>query len=140
MIKQNSLVYHSDYGRGFVTLVLPTLGTDEYIMCKVNFIDIEQEINCDIKELGELSTKLPESKKEEIVKYNYIKPSHYKLWNDMEDTFEPHKKLLTKEEYKGFLKGNILKYQLRLGKKPGESVERDMGKIKIYQEELNKIE
>jgi hypothetical protein len=70
--------------------------------------------------------------------YDYIKPNHYKLWEDMEDTFEPHKKLLTKEEYIGFLRGNILKYQLRLGKKPNEPVERDLKKIEVYQEELSK--
>lgn len=61
---------------------------------------------------------------------------HYELWNDFE-TIDIIKKVLTKEEYNGFLKGNILKYQLRLGKKDG--VDKEMIKIKDYQSELNEI-
>jgi len=70
--------------------------------------------------------------------YNYIKPSHYSLWDGCE-VFDILKKVLTKEEYKGFCKGNILKYQLRIGKKPNEPIERDRKKIEIYEKELNKI-
>jgi hypothetical protein len=58
----------------------------------------------------------------------------------MEDTYLIHKSILSREEYIGFLKGNILKYQLRLGKKPGESVEREMSKIKTYQKQLEEFE
>lgn len=61
---------------------------------------------------------------------------HYQLWNDFE-TIDIIKNVLTEEEYKGFLKGNILKYQLRLGKK--DNVEKEMEKIKDYQNELNSI-
>jgi hypothetical protein len=75
---------------------------------------------------------------EEIKSYDFTKPNHYKLWPDMKE-FELHKKLLSKEEYIGFLKGNILKYQMRLGKKPNEPIERDQDKIKIYTEELNAV-
>lgn len=38
----------------------------------------------------------------------------------------------TKEEFIGFLKGNILKYRLRFGHKNGET-ERDIDKIKVYE-------
>ena len=69
--------------------------------------------------------------------YDYIKPSHYKLWNDNNDGLVVLKAVLTPEQYKGFLIGNILKYQLRLGKKPNEPVEKDMAKIKFLQEELD---
>jgi hypothetical protein len=65
--------------------------------------------------------------------YDYIKPNHYTLWKDNNDVMEVIKATLTEEEFKGFLKGNILKYQLRLGKKPNEPVERDLSKIKEYQ-------
>ena len=47
------------------------------------------------------------------------------------------KNSLTEDEYKGFLKGNILKYQLRLGKK--DNVDKEIIKIKDYQAELNNI-
>ena len=43
-------------------------------------------------------------------------------------------KKLTDEEYKGFLKGNILKYQLRLGKK--DEVSKEIEKIEDYKREL----
>ena len=61
---------------------------------------------------------------------------HYELWQDLE-AIDIIKNTLTKDEYIGFLKGNILKYQLRLGKK--DNVEKEMEKIKDYQNELNMI-
>lgn len=71
--------------------------------------------------------------------YDYIRPQHYKLWNDNNDGLIVLKSVLTHEQYKGFLIGNILKYQLRLGKKPNEPVEKDMAKIKFLQEEIIKL-
>jgi len=64
------------------------------------------------------------------------KSTHYEIWKDFE-AIDVIKELLTHEEYIGFLKGNILKYQLRLGKK--DSVEADMEKISDYKRELNSI-
>lgn len=51
--------------------------------------------------------------------------------------FELHRKLLTKEEYIGFLKGNILKYQMRMGGK--DEVEKELSKIDTYRRELEYI-
>lgn len=81
----------------------------------------------------ELDTFMEGLQKEE--EYDYIKPSHYQLWEGMVP-FELHRRLLEPEEYIGFLKGNILKYKLRLGTKPSEPIDRDLEKIKVYQEEL----
>lgn len=64
------------------------------------------------------------------------KSTHYEIWKDFE-AIDIIQELLTHEEYVGFLKGNILKYQLRLGKK--DSVESDMEKIADYKRELNSI-
>lgn len=61
---------------------------------------------------------------------------HYELWNDFE-AIDVIKTILNEDEYIGFLKGNILKYQLRLGKK--DNVEKEMEKIRDYQNELNMI-
>jgi len=67
------------------------------------------------------------------------KSTHYELWKDFE-AIDIIKELLTHEEYIGFLKGNILKYQLRLSKKGGiETVEADKEKISDYTGELNSI-
>ncbi len=57
---------------------------------------------------------------------------HYELWNDFE-AIDVIKASLTPEEYKGYLKGNVLKYKLR-DKGQDES---DKVKIKDYQNELN---
>lgn len=64
------------------------------------------------------------------------KASHYNLWLDT-DSIDIIKANLTREEYIGALKFNILKYQLRLGKK--DCIESDMEKIEDYKRELNGI-
>ena len=40
--------------------------------------------------------------------------------------------VLTPEEFKGFLKGNVIKYGLRAGRKEGESLEKDLVKHDRY--------
>lgn len=42
------------------------------------------------------------------------------------------KVLLTPEELRGFYKGNILKYALRAGHKPGEDASKDLSKMQAY--------
>lgn len=69
-------------------------------------------------------------------KLKNAKASHYNLWLDT-DSIDIIKANLTQEEYVGALKFNILKYQLRLGKK--DSIESDMEKIEDYKRELNSI-
>ncbi len=58
---------------------------------------------------------------------------HYELWEDFE-AIDVIKLVLTEEEYRGFLKGNILKYRLRVGKK--DDVSKEIEKIKDYEREL----
>ena len=60
---------------------------------------------------------------------------HHLLWNGFQ-SIQAIGDILTHEEYRGFLKGNILKYQLRLGKK--DSIDKDLKKIEDYTKELNK--
>lgn len=47
--------------------------------------------------------------------------------------------VLTYDEFIGFLKGNIIKYTLRAGKKQGEAAEKDAAKAKRYIEWLMKL-
>lgn len=49
-------------------------------------------------------------------------PKHYDLFADGTKSFDVIRKTLSPEEYKGFLKGNILKYRLRAGKKGDASI------------------
>lgn len=55
--------------------------------------------------------------------FDYVNnPKHYDLFADGTKSFDVISKTLTPEEYKGFLKGNILKYRLRAGKKGDASI------------------
>ena len=47
--------------------------------------------------------------------------------------------VLSYDEFVGFLKGNIIKYTLRAGKKQGEAAEKDVAKAKRYTEWLVKL-
>ena len=44
------------------------------------------------------------------------KPNHYMLFSDME-AIDVIRTLLTEDEFRGYLRGNVLKYRLRAGKK-----------------------
>ena len=59
----------------------------------------------------------------------------------LESVVEPIKvmeKLFTKEELKGFIKGNILKYRLRMGHK--DDIQKEMDKIRVYEQWFAKLE
>ena len=63
-----------------------------------------------------------------------ISGSHYKdmavqPWSVME-------LVLTSEEFEGFLKGNIIKYTMRSGRKDGSD---DAGKAKHYMQKLKEV-
>lgn len=47
--------------------------------------------------------------------------------------------VLSYDEFIGFLKGNIIKYYMRAGKKQGEAAEKDITKAKRYTEWLMKL-
>ncbi len=47
--------------------------------------------------------------------------------------------VLSYDEFIGFLKGNIIKYTMRAGKKQGEAAEKDVAKAKRYIEWLMKL-
>ena len=49
-------------------------------------------------------------------------PKHYDLFADGTKSFDVIRQALSPEEYVGFLKGNILKYRLRAGKKGDASI------------------
>lgn len=59
----------------------------------------------------------------------------------LEAVVEPIKvmeKMFTKEELKGFIKGNILKYRLRMGHK--DDTQKEMDKIRVYEQWLENLE
>jgi len=72
------------------------------------------------------------TKKEDTVN----NPSHYT--NGKEEVIEIIDKSLSDQEYVGYLKGNILKYLLRAGKKKGSAATEDMGKATWYINRLHR--
>lgn len=66
-----------------------------------------------------------------------VESTHYEIYPGVE-AIDVIKTVLTPEEYMGFLKGNILKYQLRLGKK--DNVDKELTKIADYTAEIKELE
>lgn len=64
------------------------------------------------------------------------KATHYK---GAVEPLEVMSRLLTKDEFTGFLKGNIIKYSYRAGRKQGESGEKDRNKFLVYSDWLDKV-
>lgn len=60
-------------------------------------------------------------------------PQHYQLFPEQE-VIDLIKQVLTEEEWKGYLKGNILKYKLRAGDK--DDLVQDINKSNKYQDWL----
>lgn len=61
-------------------------------------------------------------------------PSHYMLFDDIE-AIEVIARSMTREQFKGYCLGNILKYRLRAGKKSELAfLEKDMSKAGFYGE------
>lgn len=66
-----------------------------------------------------------------------VNPSHYQV-EGIPEAIEIMQGLMTKEQFEGFLWGNILKYAYRYGRK-GDKKE-TAGKIKWYAEKLEEVE
>lgn len=64
--------------------------------------------------------------------------SHYKALAI--EPLEVMRGMMTKTEYKGFLKGNVIKYSIRQGNKKGEAAEKDAAKCREYIRLLNELE
>jgi hypothetical protein len=78
----------------------------------------------------------PTTQKAKVEIKNYVhEPSHYQIFPDTQ-VIDVIKKALTKEEFIGFCKGNILKYRLRDKQDRNEDYE----KSKKYQMYLQDIE
>lgn len=60
---------------------------------------------------------------------------HYELWEGFE-AIDIIKEVLTPEEFRGYLKGNVLKYRLRNGRKEGTN---DMFKEEHYRSLLDDV-
>ena len=85
----------------------------------LTFSDVEEIVpDSDQKETVYVNTGLPKDS------------THYQ--HTLLQPLEIMQRTMTPEEFKGFLKGNILKYSIRGGNKQGEPAEKDLGKVETY--------
>lgn len=63
---------------------------------------------------------------------------HYELWPETE-AIDVIQSALTPEEFKGYLKGNVLKYKLRVGDKPDQDVDKEIAKSHHYRSLLRHL-
>lgn len=73
---------------------------------------------------------IPPSDTPDVPQGHPRKSSHYQL--TLLQPLEIMQRTMTKEEFIGFLKGNIIKYSIRGGHKEGESPEKDSTKVNTY--------
>jgi len=114
----------------------------------LQLLEAYEELQYKYKELEEENFCLRdelEERKQEKEDNSDVKPpidtkdhdKHYKLC-----VFEPiqaMQSLLTKEQFKGFLLGNIIKYRLRAGYK-GNTTQDDIDKAKRYEKWVEELE
>ena len=70
-------------------------------------------------------------------KYDHVNPDHYKT-NDKE-VWEYMIEIYGLDKFIAFCELNVFKYSMRVGRKPGATVEDDLGKIKWYAEKIKEL-
>lgn len=63
---------------------------------------------------------------------NHAKPSYYESYNDKE-VYQMMVDIWGEEKFIAFCEMNAFKYRMRMGKKPGESLEKEMSKVVVYE-------
>lgn len=69
--------------------------------------------------------------------YDHVNPDHYKT-NDKE-VWEYMIEIYGLDKFIAFCELNVFKYSMRVGRKPGATVEDDLGKIKWYAEKIKEL-
>lgn len=115
--KVGDRVYSSVLGKG--TIIKQRSKYDTFV------VDFDEEGEVEV--VPEALTK---------VEYTAVNPAHYQVAG-IPEAIEIMEHLMTKEQFEGFLWGNILKYAYRYGRK-GDKKE-TVGKIKWYAEKLEEV-
>lgn len=115
--KVGDRVYSSILGKG--TIIKQRSKYDTFV------VDFDEEGEVEV--VPEALTK---------VEYTAVNPAHYQVAG-IPEAIEIMEHLMTKEQFEGFLWGNILKYAYRYGRK-GDKKE-TVGKIKWYAEQLEEV-
>jgi len=117
-------------------------------LAKLEILSVEevvQIINSDPEEgienalMGYASLKeyVGKSKTSKNENYDYINPAHYKK-NDME-VWEMMFMIWGKEKFINHCEMSAFKYRMRLGDKPDQPTEREISKIKWYEDKITEL-
>lgn len=74
---------------------------------------------------------------EEQAKYDFVNPEHYKGYSI--ETVEMMIRVWGKETVALFAEMSVFKYRMRMGKKPGEPIEREMEKIRWWETKAKEL-
>lgn len=71
--------------------------------------------------------------------YDYINPNHYKGASSNKEVWEMMLEIWGPEKFIAHCEMCAFKYRMRIGKKPGQSVEREMEKIRWYESKAEEV-
>lgn len=69
--------------------------------------------------------------------YDYINPTHYK--DGTKEVWEMMLDIWGKDKFIAYCEMNAFKYRMRLGKKPGQSIEQELQKAEWYESKVDEL-
>lgn len=116
-----------NHGNGDGVVGYGSFGTNPLILFNINDEHTVDEDHVAVAECSKKEVDEALGISRELVN----KPKHYELFEDVE-AIEVIARSLTREEFRGYCFGNLLKYRLRCGKK--DNVEQELAKADKYKE------
>jgi hypothetical protein len=74
---------------------------------------------------------------DEVIEYDYLNPSHYQIYS--KETFEMMLDIWGKEKFIAHCEMSSFGYRMRIGLKPDQPIERDLGKANWYEEKAKEL-
>lgn len=112
---------------------------EHHPLCDFMLSNCVERCDCKTEEFKKRMERLDKQEQEQQQDIEGVRtPSHYMLIDDIE-AIEVIARSMTREQFKGYCLGNILKYRLRAGKKSELAfLEKDMAKAGFYGELFEK--
>lgn len=129
--EEKEAIYQVDRNKAHEVLV----GTKYFIVPDSCISEDFSIVGNKIEHVDFKNTTIPVNRKEDS--YDYINPTHYLLGG--KETFDMMVQIWGTEKAIAHCEMCAFKYQMRLGKKPGQPVERDMAKIKWYEDKAKEL-
>lgn len=101
------------------------------------FDEVSEEAYKSCADLEEDKIAYPPNEKLKQAAYDYINPSHYTKYTF--EAIDMMEKIYGSEWVAIYCELTIFKYRMRMGDKPNEPVDRDMKKVKWYEEKMKEL-